>query len=348
MRALVMREPGKYGVEEIEKPFPGYQEVLVKMRCVAVCGSDPPLLAGESLKDGLPACLPFVPGHEGAGVVEALGEGVTGFKPGDLVAAEAHLGCGHCKNCREGRYNLCLNFGNRANGHKQYGFTEQGCYAEYCVFHIRSVHHIPDGLTCEHGAMADTMATALHGIRLAGIRPGGITAVMGCGPVGMSAVILAKAMGSRVILCGRGSRLKRGRQMGADEILDYTKDDIGERIRQISGQDGADQVIECAGTELSFHNCIAGVKRGGRIAVLSIPRTEACEIDMKAIVWNELTLCGSRGNPNCHDQVLQMMKMGMADPLPMITHRFALEDMEQAVDVFTGRREGCIKVLIRF
>ena len=201
MKALVMRAPGEYGVEDVKKPVPGFQEVLVRMHSVAICGSDPPLLAGESLKDGLPAYMPFIPGHEGAGVVETVGSGVTDFKPGDMVAAEAHLGCGHCANCRMGRYNLCLNFGIREQGHKQYGFTAQGCYAQYCVYHIRAVHHIPDGLTCEHGAMADTMATALHGIESVGIRPGGLTAVMGCGPVGMSAMLLAKAMGSRVILC---------------------------------------------------------------------------------------------------------------------------------------------------
>lgn len=347
MKALVMRAPGEYGVEDVKKPVPGFQEVLVRMHSVAICGSDPPLLAGESLKDGLPAYMPFIPGHEGAGVVEAAGSGVTDFKPGNMVAAEAHLGCGHCANCRMGRYNLCLNFGSREQGHKQYGFTAQGCYAQYCVYHIRAVHHIPDGLTCEHGAMADTMATALHGIESVGIRPGGITAVMGCGPVGMSAMLLAKAMGSRVILCGRGSRLERGKQMGADVVLDYTAEDIGARIHSISGGIGADQVIECAGTELSFRNCIAGVKRGGKIALLSSPRKSSYEIDMKAIMWNELTLCGSRGNPNSHQQVMQMMKMGIADPLPMITHRFALEDMREAVDVFTQRRDGCIKALIQ-
>ena len=149
MKALVMRAPGEYGVEDVKKPVPGFQEVLVRMHSVAICGSDPPLLAGESLKDGLPAYMPFIPGHEGAGVVEAAGSGVTDFKPGDMVAAEAHLGCGHCANCRMGRYNLCLNFGSREQGHKQYGFTAQGCYAQYCVYHIRAVHHIPDGLTCE-------------------------------------------------------------------------------------------------------------------------------------------------------------------------------------------------------
>ena len=88
MKALVMRAPGEYGVEDVKKPVPGFQEVLVRMHSVAICGSDPPLLAGESLKDGLPAYMPFIPGHEGAGVVETVGSGVTDFKPGDMVAAE--------------------------------------------------------------------------------------------------------------------------------------------------------------------------------------------------------------------------------------------------------------------
>ena len=348
MRALVMRGPDDYGVEEVPVPKPGFQEVLVRMRAVALCGSDPPLLEGKSRKDGLPACLPFIPGHEGAGIVAEIGPGAEMFRPGDPVAAEAHLGCGWCQNCREGRYNLCLNFGRQETGHKQYGFTVQGCYAEYCVFHIRSVHRIPEGLSCEQGALADTLATALHGIRLAGVIPGGTAAVMGCGPVGMSASLLLKAMGSRVIICGRGDRLRKAALLGADEVIEYPSCDVGKAVKALTDGLGADRVIECAGTEQSFRNSIASVKRGGTVAVIAMPAEDLCSLDLKAVVWNELTIVGSRGNPNCHEEVLRMMAAGLIDPSPMITHRFPLEQMREAVRTFHGRLDGSMKILIQF
>ncbi len=343
-----MRGPSRYGVEEVPIPRPGFQEVLVRMHSVALCGSDPPLLEGKSRKDGLPAYLPFIPGHEGAGIVEEAGPGAEMFRPGDLVASEAHLGCGTCKNCREGRYNLCLNFGKPETGHKQYGFTVQGCYAEYCVFNIRAVHRIPEGLSCELGALADTLATALHGIRLVGAVPGGTAAVMGCGPVGMSAAMLLKAMGSRVILCGRGERLEMAQSFGADASIDYTAAAVGQQVKEMTGGLGADRVIECAGTEQSLKNSIDSVSRGGKIAVIAMPAENIYPMDIKAMVWNELTIVGSRGNPNCHQEVLNMMAGKVIRPEALITHRFPLEEMREAVRTFQSRLGGCMKILIQF
>ncbi len=121
MKALVMRGPGQFGIEEVPKPVCGDREVLVQVKAVAICGSDPVLLAGGSLSDGLPGSLPHIAGHEGAGIIVQCGKDVKGFAVGDRVAVESHLGCGYCENCQAGRYNLCRNFGDVSAGHKQHG-----------------------------------------------------------------------------------------------------------------------------------------------------------------------------------------------------------------------------------
>ena len=142
MRAVVMRGPGEFGVEMVDIPTPGYKEVLVRIKAVSICGSDPKVFNGGFMSIGWPPAFPFTPGHEWAGEVVALGEGVTDYKVGDRVAGEAHCGCGTCDNCQRGMYNLCLNYGKVAAGHRHYGFTYQGAYAEYNAYNTKAIAKI--------------------------------------------------------------------------------------------------------------------------------------------------------------------------------------------------------------
>ena len=130
MLALVLTEPGKYEVKEVPTPEPGPDEVLCKVRGVAICGSDPEIIRGD-LAGSWPPSYPFTPGHEWSGEVEKVGPAVTHLSPGDRVAGEAHKGCGHCRSCLEGRYTLCGNYGAPETGHRHYGFTSPGAYAQY-------------------------------------------------------------------------------------------------------------------------------------------------------------------------------------------------------------------------
>ena len=346
MKALVMHGPGQFGVEEVPKPVCGDNEVLVQVKAVAICGSDPVLLAGGSLADGLPRSLPHIAGHEGAGLIVECGKNVHGFAVGDRVAVESHLGCGYCENCQAGRYNLCMNFGNVAAGHKQYGFTVPGCFAEYCVYRPEVLHKIPDNLTYDHGALTDTVCTSFHAIEQAGVVPGGWTVIVGCGPVGMAMLMLCRAMGSRTIVLETGARREKAKEFGADFVFDFMDSDVLEQIQKITGGKGADRCFDCAGNRSSMDLALHACRRGGTVGLVAIPKNHQMEIDIKTIVWDEKKLVGSRGNPNSHDRALAMMSAGLIEPERMVTHHFPLERFQEALDLFTSSNDGVIKVII--
>lgn len=346
MKALVMRAPGDFSVTDVPTPVCGDDEVLVAMKSVAVCGSDPPLLLGKSLEDGLPASFPHIPGHEGAGIIVECGRNVTGFAAGDRVVIESHKGCGWCENCKAGRYNLCLNFGNAAAGHRQYGFTAPGCFAEFCAVHPKALHRIPDSLDYDHGALTDTIATALHALDGMDLRPGLWVLVLGCGPIGLSAVMLSKTMGCRVIALERGPRRDAAKACGADEIIDFSLSNLRETVNNITEGVGPDLCLDCAGTAASFRTALGLCRRGGSVGVIPISAGGLAEIDVKSLVWDEKTVRGFRGNPNCHDRVLSLMA-GRAIPAEkLITHRFPLEAFPEAFEIMISRDPGVIKILI--
>lgn len=346
MKALVMHAPGAFSIEDVPKPVCKDNEVLMQVKSVAICGSDPVLLDGGSLCDGLPGSLPHIAGHEAAGVIVECGKNVHGFSIGDRVAIESHLGCGYCENCQSGRYNLCMNFGNVAAGHKQYGFTVPGCYAEYCALRPEVLHKIPDGLTFDHGALTDTVCTSFHAIEQVGIVAGGWTVIVGCGPVGMAMLMLCRAMGSRAIVLETGVRREKAHEFGAEYVIDFMSENAAEQVLSITNGIGAERCFDCAGNRASMALALKVCRRGGAVALVAIPKKPEMEIDLKTIVWDEKKLIGSRGNPNCHDRVLAMMSAGLIHPERMITHHFPLERFHEAVDLFTRRSDGVIKVII--
>jgi L-iditol 2-dehydrogenase len=347
MQALVLPNPGKFEIREVEVPKPGPYEVLCRVRAVAICGSDPEILRGD-LAGVWPPSYPFIPGHEWAGEIVSLGEGVLNFKPGDRVAGEPHKGCGYCRNCLEGRYNLCENYGRPETGHRHYGFTYQGAYAQYDVHSIKSITKMPDRVTFCEGSMVDTAAVSLHGLELTGITPGGTVAIIGPGPIGLIAMRLARAMGAaRLIMVGRRSRLAAAGRLGADFLVDFEKEDPVDAVRKITNDRGVDEAIECSGAKGTFNQAVRMVKKGGRVALLGVPPGSVVEeLPFKYIVHNELAIFGSRADPNTTWKVVQLIASGQLALRDLVTHTFPLEEFEKALDTFVNRRENAIKVVV--
>lgn len=347
MNAVVMRGPNDYGVQAIEKPKPQAGEVLVQIKAVSICGSDPKVFSGGYMSINWPPSFPFVPGHEFSGIVSELGEGVTKFTVGDRVAGEAHCGCGSCENCMSGNYNLCLNYGNPAAGHRHYGFTFQGAYADYNAYNVKSLTKLPDNVSFEEASLADTAGTALQAIRLTGIVPGGYTVVIGPGPIGIFAMQIAKSMGSRTIMVGRRERLKLAEKLGADHIVDYEEcGDIVSRVKEITGGLGAHQSFECAGSSNAIEQCVRSVRKNGKVALVSLPTDDLHSIPTKTMVMNQIAVFGSRANPNCAKDVLDLMAGGAINSKDLITHVFPLSDFSKAMKTFVERIDGAMKVVV--
>lgn len=348
MKACVLTGPNQFEIRhDVPVPRPGPDEVLCRIGGVAICGSDPGVFDGH-LAGEWPPAYPFIAGHEWAGRIVALGEGVSDFKVGDRVAGEAHKGCGHCRMCKEGRYTLCLNYGKPETGHRHYGFNTFGAYAEYCVFHIRSLTPVPEGITYKEAAMCDTGGVALHGVEIAGIIPGSTVAVIGPGPIGIMAAKEARACGAgRVIVVGRGSRLESAKKLGFRETVNFTEKEPVEAVRAMTNGLGVDVVFECSGANGTVRQAVHMCRKGGRVILLGVPYEEHDEpIPFKYVAHNEIMISGSRANPNVSWKFLSMIHNGNIAVKDMVTHTFPLDDMKKAMDVFVGRKENVMKVVI--
>jgi L-iditol 2-dehydrogenase len=345
MKALVLTAPNEFSVEEVDDPKPGPQEVLCRVRAITICGTDAHLLRGD-YPGFWPPSYPFIPGHEWAGEVIELGEGAgsLGFAIGDRVAGTSHDACGFCQKCVEGRYNLCENYGNM-DVHRQYGHNWQGAFAEYVVQGIKSVFHLPDELSFSEGALLDPASIALHTANRGGVRPGDSVAVLGPGPVGLLAADAARAMGAgRVIVVGRGERLAKAQEMGA-EIVDYAAGDPVAAVRAATAELGVDVVLDCAGVADSFRWAIAMLRKGGRCAAVGIPVDEV-SLSLQDLVLYEKELVGVRATAGEMRHVIPLVADGRIRVNELHTHTFPLDDFQTAIDTFNERREGALKVIV--
>ena len=348
MKAAVLFGFNDLRVIEVDVPKPGEREVLIKVEACAICGTDPKIVA-----HGWPNNPPFgqyIPGHEYAGVIVALGDGAIGYKVGDRVAVEPHKGCGICENCIRGLYTTCLNYGNLAAGHRHYGFTVNGGYAQYAVNHINTLHIIPDSLSFDQATLITTAGTAQYGItRIGGVKPGETVVVSGPGPIGLMACQLVKVLGAgTVIFTGtRSERLELGKGLRAADItINIKEKDVVKEIFRLTNNIGADLTVECAGTAQAAKDAIEYTRKSGRVALVGIYQGDIPINLNKVVQWN-MTLAGGKAEGDWSLQrVLPLMADGRIKAEPLITHRFPLEQINEGMKTFVERKGGAIKVVI--
>jgi L-iditol 2-dehydrogenase len=348
MKACLLTGYNTFAIREIPVPEPGPGEILCRIRAVAICGTDPEIVDGTHRVKGWPPAFPFVMGHEWAGDVVKLGDGVTEFKAGDRVAGDAHKGCGSCRNCMEGNYTICLNYGRADTGHRHYGFVSPGANCEYNAYSVKAVKKIPDSLSFVHASLVDTAGVALHSIRLIGLKPAGTVAIYGPGPIGLCVMQIARGMGAgNVIMVGRRHRLAVAREIGADHIIDFEKEDPVKKIREITAGVGADEVFECSGSEATLEQSIHSVRKGGKVALLGFYRDkEVSFASWTKVVLDEILIKGSRANPNVSEDVIRLFEKGILRGEKVVTHRFPLDQYEKAFDTFVHRKDEAIKVVV--
>jgi L-iditol 2-dehydrogenase len=353
MKAWVLEGPEELSLVDKPVPQPGRGEVLVRVDAIAVCATDI-----EILKHGLPAIIDggspfrkgFTPGHEYMGTVVSLGPTVDEYAVGDRVAVEVHAGCGRCQRCREGMYTSCLNYGLREKGHRANGFSTDGGFAEYAINSINTLTHVPDDMSDAEATLIVTAGTAMYGLDvMGGLISGEGVVVTGPGPIGLMGVAVAKALGAQpVILTGtRDRRLAMGRQLGADAVVNVSREDPVEAVHRITGGKGVQYVLECSGAANALNEAARMVNRGGRICLAAFPH-ESVPVDLAYLVRNNIYVFGIRGEGrSATHRAAALMAQKRFDAKLIHTHSFPLAEVPTAIRYARERIEDAIKVVVQ-
>ena len=332
MQAIVKdnRAPG-LKVTSVPKPSPGPGEVLIAVRHAGVCGTDLHIADWDAWAHGR-IKPPVVIGHEFAGEIAALGDGVTGLRKGQLVTAEGHIVCGHCLQCRTGNSHICKNT-------RIIGVDRDGAFAEYIVMPTTNVLTL-SGIPTEVGAIMDPMGNAFHTVLTADI-PGSTVFVVGCGPIGCFAVGIARAAGATKVIASdvNPKRLALAATMGAHVTINAARDDVVKTVIAETGGEGADVVCEMSGVPSALHQAFAAVRMGGRVQLLGLPKGDVPINFADEIIFKGITLYGVIGRKmyETWHQMRRFLTGGQFDPRPVITHTFPLAKIDEAL---TAIRSG--------
>jgi len=352
MKAAVFVEPGRIVLDEKPVPEVGPLDALIRITTTTICGTDIHILKGE-----YPVERGLTVGHEPVGVIEKLGSAVKGYREGQRVIAGAITPGGYSNAC------LCGDFAQdgagTAHGWKpmggwRFGNTIDGCQAEYVLVPDAMVNlaPVPDELSDEQVLMCpDIMSTGFSGAESGTIRIGDSVAVFAQGPIGLSATAGAKLCGATTIIAvdRLEPRLAVSRRMGADHVVDASRVDPVEEIMRITQGRGVDVAIEALGTQATFEACLRVLRPGGTLSSLGVYSTDlkiplgpfAAGLGDHKIVT---TLCP--GGKERMRRLMSVIASGRIDLRPMVTHRFKLDQIEQAYDLFGHQRDGVLKVAI--
>ncbi|NEX60973.1 NAD(P)-dependent alcohol dehydrogenase [Noviherbaspirillum galbum] len=346
MKAAVFVEPGKIILDEKPIPRIGPGDALVKITTTTICGTDVHILKGE-----YPVEPGRIVGHEPVGVIAELGEGVTGYTVGQRVVVGAITPCGQCHSCLDGHQAQC---GGHAIGGWRFGNTIDGCQAEYVrvPFAMANLTPIPDGLSDEQVLMCpDIMSTGFGGAEAGQIRIGDTVAIFAQGPIGLCATAGARLKGASqiIVVDSLPERLETAKRLGADIALDYKRVDPVAEILKITGGRGADVSIEALGTQQTFESCLRSLKPGGTLSSLGVYSGKlSLPVDAFAAGLGDhklvTTLCP--GGKERMRRLMNIVASRRVNLEPLVTHRFKLDDIEQAYDLFANQRDGVLKVAI--
>jgi len=344
MRAMVYHGPGQKAWEEVPDPeILDDGDAIIRVDTTTICGTDLHILKGD-----VPAVHPGrVLGHEAVGTVDEVGDGVHTLAPGDRVLISCVSACGTCRFCREGRYGQCLSGGGWILGHKI-----DGTQAEYVrvPFADTSTYAIPAGVPDEEVLMlADILPTSYEvGVLNGQVKPGDVVAVIGAGPIGLSAITGARLFSPRhvVAIDLASSRLTAAKEFGADMLVNSTVEDPLGVIQRVTGGLGADVTIEAVGVPASFEQAVALVRAGGHVANIGV-HGEPATLHLERDWIRDLTITTGLVDTFTIPTLLELVRTRQIDARKFITHRFEMDDFDRAYEVFGNAAEtGALKVVL--
>lgn len=320
-------------------PEPGEGQVLVKVSACGVCGTDVHIYHGG--KGSAEVVPPVILGHEFSGHIVKLGSGVIGLEEGQLITVDPNIYCGKCRPCRQGQKQMCHHM-------RAVGVNMDGGFADYCLVPYAQCVPVPEGTDPELAALAEPLACCLHGIDRVGIRPGENVLVIGGGTIGQIMLQLARLAGAAKVVLSEPVEIRRelAVRLGADAAIDPLHEDLPQRLSELLSRDGADVVIECVGNPRTSAQAIDAAAGCGRVMLFGVPNPDAVlQTKMHPIFQKELTIMGSFVNPDTHSRAVALLSSGQLKLKELITHRFPVSQLEEAIKMQTGTQS--IKVLVK-
>jgi threonine 3-dehydrogenase len=330
MKALVKKEsaPGLW-LQDVPKPVIGINDVLIKVKRTAICGTDLHIYNWDSwAQKTIP--VPMVIGHEFVGEIVAVGSNVNSFQAGQIVSGEGHVVCGRCRNCMAGRRHLCAH----TSG---IGVNRQGAFAEYVSLPVANVWEHRAGINLDIAALFDPLGNALH-TALQYDLLGEDVLITGAGPIGVMAVAVCKHAGARhiVITDINPERLKLAKQLGATLTVNPMEQSLSDAQKTLGMHEGFDVGLEMSGNPSAFRDLLANMCHGGKVSILGIP-SEDTAIDWSTVIFNMLTLKGIYGREMYETwyKMSVFIEAGM-DISSVITHRFGYQDFQKGFDAMNS------------
>jgi threonine 3-dehydrogenase len=346
MRALRKTGP-RAGAELVDLPVPrpGPGEVLIRVAAASICGTDVHIFTWDSWAQGRIRNLPMTFGHEVAGHVAAIGPEVHHLRPGAFVSAEGHVFCGFCPPCRSGRAHICERL-------RILGVDFDGGFAEFVLLPERNAWEVDTRISPDVASIHDPFGNAVHTAFIEGGAAEIVTStvvVIGCGPIGLFAIGVARAAGARQVLAVEPNDYRQdlAKRMGADLVIDPMAEDPVEAVLGATGRHGAEVVLEMSGVAEAIDQGTRMLMPGGRMALLGLPSGPVTLDLTDQVIFKEARLFGVTGRElfRTWQQTTTLLATGMVNVDPVITHRFPLERFEEAFEVAASGRSGKVILL---
>ncbi len=338
MKAIKFEKPWEVACVEMDMPKPKEGEALLKIKAAGICGSDIGAFRGTN---GL-VSYPRVIGHELAGEIISIPEdNPKGLKVGDRVVVDPYLYCGKCYPCRIGRTNCC-------NDLKVLGVQTEGGMAEYYCHPADMLVKMPEGMTWEQAALAEPLTISLHGIHRGGLKAGEYCAVIGAGTIGLVAGLVAQAYGGHAILMDLvQERLDFAKSLGIEYTINSGKEDPVERIKEITGGEMAQQVMECSGANPAIRGALDYVCHAGRITLTGWPKKET-SLPTDMITRKEIDIRGARTSAGEFEEALELIMTKKVDMTKIVTKEITVDEAPETIIDIEKNPGNYLKVIVKF
>jgi len=341
MKALLLREYSKLEVAELPRPAVAPDEVLVQVAACGICGSDVHGYDGSSGR----RIPPLVMGHEAAGVVAEVGEGVSRFAAGDRVTFDSTVYCGVCEYCLSGKMNLCDN--RQVLGVSCGDYRRAGAFAEFVAVPERIVYRLPDAMSFAEAAMLEAVAVALHAVVVSELKGGETALVIGAGMIGLLTLQAARAAGcSRVLIADvDATRLKLAAELGADETILASGAELIDQVLRLTAGHGVDVVLEAVGRDETVSAAVDSVRKGGTVTLIG-NITPRVTLPLQKVVSRQIRLQGSCASSGEYPQAIELISSGKIRVTPLITSIAPLSDGAAWFERLHAREPNLMKIVI--